>query len=211
MSFPVILASKKSISKRRLVHGHGINDADYTVKPIIDGERFCCPYYTVWVNMLKRVFSKKYHTMKPTYSKCEIDESWLKFSNFKKWMESQDWKGKSLDKDMLIQGNKKYGPENCVFVSKELNNLMIICEATRGDHPQGVDFVKARQKFRAQINFDGKKKGLGYFDAVEQAESEYRSAKAVIFARAALKQRNPRIYSALIQRAHKLNKMDINI
>ena len=80
------------------VYGVGINDADYTIKPTIENNRSKCMYYEKWIKMLQRCYSKSYQEKHPSYKGCSVCEEWLTFSNFKAWMETQDWKGKSLDK-----------------------------------------------------------------------------------------------------------------
>ena len=64
-NFPV---NPMSLSKRGLVHGVGVNDADYRVKPKIDGKLVCCPAYHSWKLMLLRTYCAKYHARQPTYS-----------------------------------------------------------------------------------------------------------------------------------------------
>lgn len=41
---------------------------------------------------------------------------------------------------------------------------------------KGVSFHKEKQKFRANINIDGKRKHLGYFENAEDAHEEYKKA-----------------------------------
>jgi len=43
---------------------------------------------------------------------------------------------------------------------------------------KGVWFDKPKQKFRARITFNGKKKHLGYFDTAEEAHEAYQQASA---------------------------------
>ena len=95
---------------KKLVFGVGINDADYVIDKRINaslpGERrsqkvlWACPYYSRWKDVLSRCYAA-YHLLKrPNYFDCTVCEEWLLFSNFKKWMEQQDWEGKQLDKDL---------------------------------------------------------------------------------------------------------------
>jgi len=64
-SFPT---NSMSSSKRGLLFGVGVNDADYRVKPKIDGKLVCCPAYHSWKLMLLRAYCAKYHERQPTYS-----------------------------------------------------------------------------------------------------------------------------------------------
>ena len=119
--------------RTRLVCGVGINDADYKVelkrvvgrvngKPIREID-WICPFYYKWRNMLVRGYSRKLKDRHKTYEECYVCEEWLRFSNFKAWMEQQDWEGKQLDKDLLVIGNKLYSPSTCCFVSRQVNSF----------------------------------------------------------------------------------------
>ena len=75
--------------------------------------------------MLQRCYSESHLVRQPTYKGCSVCEEWLTFSNFKSWMEQQDWEGKQLDKDLLVYKNKIYSPETCVFVSSVINSFFV--------------------------------------------------------------------------------------
>ena len=44
--------------------------------------------YTTWHSMVRRCYSDVYHKSRPAYDDVEMQESWLKFSNFKKDIEN---------------------------------------------------------------------------------------------------------------------------
>ena len=157
--------------KNKLVYGVGINDADYVVCPVINGKQVMCPFYQAWKNMIVRCYGMNNQNNNPTYIGCSVREEWLTFSNFKKWMETQDWEGKELDKDLLIEGNKVYSPETCVFVDKMTNLFTLDRGAARGEFPIGVGFIKRVGKFKAYCRnpFTKKLEHLGYFAHKEQA------------------------------------------
>jgi len=94
---------------KRLVHDVGVNDSCY-------GDALRCPFYSTWVSMLKRCYSKIYQEKNRAYIECAVFNEWLVFSVFKSWMEEQNWKENELDKDILFNGNKIYSPETCIFV-----------------------------------------------------------------------------------------------
>lgn len=81
-----------------------------------------CPFYTKWTNMLKRCYGKYEHYR--VYDGCSVCEEWLTFSNFKAWMETQDWEGKELDKDLLFKGNREYRKDKCIFVNHSVNSFI---------------------------------------------------------------------------------------
>lgn len=167
----------KRISKK-LGEAIAWNDADYTVKPTVNGKQVVCPYYLVWSDMLKRVYSRKYQAKRPTYIGVTVCAEWKVFSQFRAWMEQQDWEGKELDKDLLHPLNRVYKPESCCFVSQHINGLMNDRGAARGSLPQGVYWHKVSQKYTAQCSdVTGKQKHLGQFDTVAEARAAYVSYK----------------------------------
>ena len=110
------------------------------------------------------------------YQGCTVSDEWRYFSNFKKWMESRSWQGKEIDKDILIPGNKVYGKDTCLLVSRHLNNLFHSNESRRGKFPQGVR-VLPTNKYEACINKYGKRYYLGVYDTPEEASSVYECAR----------------------------------
>lgn len=176
----------------RTVCGVGLNDADYVVKPLVNGVRVPCPYYTRWRCMIERCYSIQVHKRQPTYSDCIVCEEWLTFSNFKAWMETQDWEGNQLDKDLLVEGNKVYGPDTCVFVSSDVNNFII--------HDLKSGATRSGNKYQARFYSFDTRVSLGYFNTKECAEV------AVVVARNAYvdmlinSQKNAKIADALFRR-----------
>lgn len=186
---------------RKGVAGVGINDADYVTGYVGEnGTTITCPFYSTWAGMLERVYSKKFHKRSPTYSGCTVEESWKTFSNFRKWMQSQDWKDKALDKDLLVQGNKHYGPDTCVFVDRQVNALTVLRGNARGSLPLGVTKSKNNgyTYYLAKCSFYGKQKTLGNFKTIEEAENCYRQAKRKYIEEIANKQKDPRVRKALL-------------
>ena len=114
----------------KLVAGVGVNDADYPIVRFgetVNGRKkreWICPYYKTWSAMLNRCYraanDKRYNSYKDT----TVCEDWHIFSNFRLWMEEQNWEGKELDKDLLTDNNQ-YSPDNCIFISSRLNTFLI--------------------------------------------------------------------------------------
>ena len=140
------------MKSKKLVYGVGINDAGYVVQEWetignVNGKIkrklvWFCPYYRVWSDMLKRCYSDKYQEKYPTYKGCSVSEEWKIFSNFKRWMEKQDWEYKQLDKDLLLECNKVYSEETCVFVKSIVNSFTTDSGASRGEWLIGVNWSK---------------------------------------------------------------------
>ena len=154
--------------------------------------------------MLDRCYSKVFQERFPSYIGCSVSDEWLTFSNFKAWMEGQSWKGKQLDKDLLVPGNKTYSPDTCFFVSPAVNGLLLDRGRARGDHPVGVYFNKRARRFQAQISLYGKKKNLGTFSSPNAAYISYLKAKVSYIREVAAAQSEP-ITSALYRHADILN------
>ena len=132
-----------------------------------------CPFYMKWSGILYRC----YNSDAPAYEGCTISDEWRYFSNFKKWMESRSWEGKEIDKDILVPGNKVYGEEFCLFVSKKLNNILHTNDSRRGEYPQGVSPVSRSTTYHVRQSRYGKPYHLGYFDTIEEAALAYECAR----------------------------------
>lgn len=188
--------------KSKLVYGVGVNDADYVVYPLIDGRKVMCPFYRTWKSMVERCYSEKFKERYPTYEGCKVSNEWLTFSNFKKWMEEQDWKGKQLDKDLLIEGNNIYSHKNCIFVSSQLNLFVSENIANRGKYPIGVSFYRQNGKFKSCCcnPFTEKQEYLGYFNCPHEAHEAWRKRKHELACQWADIVEDPRLKQALRNR-----------
>lgn len=184
------------IYARGLIYGVGRNDAPYNVNPTIDGKQVMCAFYAKWQDMLRRCYDEAFQKRQPTYKGCRVDPQWHSFMCFRAWMETQDWEGNELDKDILGDG-KLYSPETCVFVPKALNMFTVDRAAGRGAWPIGVSFDHNRQKFQAKINVNGRSKNLGRFDTQLEAHLAWASAKAGLALDWAARMTDQRIAEAL--------------
>lgn len=202
--FIEIPASLHSLAMRKPLQGVGINDADYITQPRISGKNLVCPYYRAWRDMIARSYSAKLQEKQQTYIGCSVSREWLTFSNFREWMQGQDWKGKELDKDILIPGNKIYGPNTCIFVSSQINTLLNDNSSIRGKYPQGVCWHKRDQQYNARCKVNGKKKWIGYFATITEAECAYLLFKSNLIKKTAYEEEaesNPILQQALLQHA----------
>lgn len=200
---------------KKLIYGVGANDANYVVQRFetigyIDGKQkrklvWSCPYYNKWASMLKRCYSLKFQERNPSYRGCTVTDEWLLFSNFKSWMENQDWEGKHLDKDLLFVGNKLYSPNTCVFVTQAVNSFTTDRGAVRGEWLIGVYRNKGTDKFRSKCcnPFTNKREHLGYFSCEQEAHNAWLNRKLELAHLLAAEQIDSRVAKALISRYSK--------
>lgn len=164
--------------ERKLVYGVGINDSLERTEYMKDGKRIKCPIYVMWVNMFKRCYSEAYLETHKSYIGCYVSEEWIYFTKFKEWVLTQDWKGKNLDKDLLVKGNKEYGPDFCVFVPSYINTAVGMRKLYDNGYPEGVSPQAASQKLVGSISIGGKRVALGYFTCPQTAHKAWQIAKA---------------------------------
>lgn len=161
--------------------------------------------YDLWQHMLSRCQPDGFQqNLRPTYIGCSVHDDFIKFQDFAKWCQTQIGFGNdgwALDKDILIQGNKVYGPDTCCFVPRQLNTLFTHKHRNQGDYPTGVSYFIHRRKYQAKIRIDGKQIHLGLFDTPDAAEMAYIKAKINEICRQAeiwKDQIDPRVYTALL-------------
>lgn len=182
-----------------LVYGVGINDADYpTMKVeryILDGKKktrvlWRCEFHSLWREIIRRGYSEKEKQRHNGYLTSKVEPVWHRFSSFKSWMTEQKYAGLSLDKDILVSGNKVYGPETCVFVPAYVNTCLVLSNSIRGELPVGVSISKAyleagrKNIYNAAIKNKrserGKQKNLGNFETPYLAHCAWRKEKIKI-------------------------------
>lgn len=129
---------KPLLKNRKLIRGVGVCDVAETV------DVTKCAFYRTWLNMFRRCYSAEFHLIQPGYADCSVSPEWHSFSNFRDWMQSQDWEGNELDKDLLVPGNKIYGPKTCAFVPKWLNGSIAANRSKRSCSLRGVCLYNKR-------------------------------------------------------------------
>lgn len=145
--------------------------------------------YKRWKSMFSRCESN------PTYKDCSVHSDWFDYVTFAKWCGENYIDGYHLDKDILIKGNKVYGPDTCCFVPREINQVFVKKQKSRGDLPIGV--TVSRDRFRANV----KNKHLGRFNTPEKAFAVYKIEKEKIIKEVAENWKNkisPKVYEALM-------------
>ncbi len=159
---------------RKPIYGVGINDSDYVTQP--EDRKLRCPIFDRWHSMIRRCYSENSRIINPAYEMVSVCQDWLVYSNFKVWMESQNWEGLALDKDIRGDGNL-YSPETCAFVPQQINSFF--SEATQSEFPgTRLKFEDGRKKpYIAQIWANGAKKHLGVFASRPEAHKAWQLAK----------------------------------
>ena len=197
--------------------GVGINDADYAVTEWetieVNGVRkqklvWECPYYRTWKGMLMRCYSAKYQETHPTYKGCSVSKEWITFSNFRAWMEKQDFVVNQLDKDLLFECNKVYSADTCTFVTRGVNLFTTDCGASRGEWMIGVYWNKTAGKFMSRCcnPFTKKQEYLGLFVNELEAHKAWLKRKLELAHLIAEEQADERVAKALIARYTILNQ-----
>ena len=77
--------------------------------------------YQTWSAMLERCYDLKWQKRYPTYIGCTTAIEWHDFQAFAEWFKFNYVEGLQLDKDIILDGNKVYGPQFCKFVSHDEN------------------------------------------------------------------------------------------
>lgn len=174
--------------RNKPIFGVGINDAEYRQQEKItigykdnghpiQRKVWTCPFYEKWYGMLRRCYSEKQLMKDPQYQGCSVCQEWLTFSNFKKWMEQQNWEGKHLDKDLLGKG-KVYSPDSCAFILQKTNKFMTDRRNYRGQFMIGVFRRKPTHRFNAAINDgNGNKNPIGLYDTELEAHKAWQAKK----------------------------------
>nr|DAF93702.1 MAG TPA: hypothetical protein [Myoviridae sp. ctshb19] len=190
--------------KTTYVAGVGINDAPYRVleTEVDNGKHVIvarCPFYGVWASMINRCYRDSAHKHRPNYKGCSVANDWLTFSKFRKWMEKQDWQGKALDKDILVPGNRFYGPETCVFVDQMTNSFFAHNTTEKVD--RGT-FKRGDCNGRPYMAYCGnpitkKSDRLGCYATMEEAAEVRRAHKHKIAMQLAEMQTDERVANAL--------------
>ena len=208
------------MGKKKLIYGIGIVDTNYrlieTIElPKINGKRqqkilWRCPYYVRWLFMLRRCYSENNLTANPTYLGCSVCTEWLTFSNFKSWMEQQDYEGKQLDKDLLIENNLIYVPDTCVFISSALNKFITTKHNYRGECPLGVTRQSDGNNFVATVSVNGNNVYLGSFRTMYEAHCAWRNEKMKLLNEYIKNEKDPDVVRGLNRVYEKLKIEKLN-
>jgi hypothetical protein len=167
-----------------MVYGHGyIGEGSYKSGKTGHLTR----QYATWKGMLQRCYDPKFQSRQPMYIGCSVDKEWHNFQTFAKWYDENyyeiDGQTMSLDKDILIKGNKIYSKDTAIFAPRLINNLFIKHIDQRGDFPIGVSYQKKSNKYIVRCG-DGtgnkNRSKLGSYTTSEEAFEVYKPYKEKI-------------------------------
>lgn len=119
-----------------------------------NGKKSNSEAYEVWRGIMRRCYKEEHQNKRArTYKDCSVNPIWHNFQNFAYWFYNHPYRqeGWQLDKDIMVSGNKEYGPLRCTFVPSDVNVLTTTTKAKRGKYPIGVYFKKDVGKFRSQL------------------------------------------------------------
>lgn len=165
--------------------------------------------YMIWKGVLRRCYSEYCHNTRPTYAECSMSKDFQYFPYFMEWCSKQtgfgslDDKGRpfTLDKDILIKGNKLYSEDACCFVPYEINNSFLKRGNKRGEYLIGV--CKRKDRFIALLSRGNSiQKFLGSFATEIEAFNAYKQAKEAHIKSLAEKWKDQidlRVYEALVK------------
>lgn len=143
------------------------------------------PEFGKWSNMRDRCkIEGEAQKRVPTYIGCSMADCFKDkdegFQYFADWCQHQigfKKEGYQLDKDILEKGNQIYGPDTCIFVPQQLNNLFLLPpKKIFNDLPVGVRRA-SNGKYRAELSANNEKIHLGYFADYEDASRAYLERK----------------------------------
>ena len=160
------------------------------MKPMVYGVGFIGvgPYslkgtksYSTWRNMLKRVYGSVNKTQIRQYNGTSVHPHWYNFQNFAEWYHNQidhfgpvDFRW-NIDKDLLVPGNREYGPDTCCVIPEQINTLLVDHAFARGNLPLGVTRIK--RFYQVSINKFGQQTYVGRYPSIRSAQLAYWAEK----------------------------------
>lgn len=167
-------ASELSISRRKVMHGVGINDSTYMTRVRSGNGRLSCPAYSCWHDIIGRTSSERIKEKRNCYADVSVCKEWTKFLNFRAWWIKNQVDGWQIDKD-IITDKRIYSPDTCIFVPASINLFMVDSRSIRGDCPIGVYLDSARGMFMSRCHnpSTGKHEFIGRFASPDDASDAW--------------------------------------
>lgn len=179
------------------------NEGKYPATEITDKGLRNTKAYSTWSGMMKRCYDEGRRDKSPTYAGCTVNPIWHYYQNYAEFYYEDLWRqdGWHLEKDILVKGNKEYGPETCVFAPRAINALFNKMKKTRGHCPLGVHYKKANGRYGANYrDGNGWLIHIGYFSNPVDAFYAFKEKKEALARSIADEWQDridPRLYEAL--------------
>lgn len=139
--------------------------------------------YKTWHGMMRRCYDGKFKGRKTTYKDCSVAEEWHNYQNFGNWYDENFYEVEgelmSLDKDILVNGNKIYSPETCVFVPQKINSAFVKHHSSKAEILPCVYYYKS-DKETSRYTARTRTVHIGNFDTPERAFEAYKRYKKII-------------------------------
>lgn len=173
------------------------------------------PAHSTWVNIIGRCYDPYTINKNLCYSDCFVCDEWHNFQSFADWYNKNhpnDGKEYCIEKDIKNIGNKIYSPENCMFVTRDVNGFVLDSGASRGKYLIGASWLERLGKFQANCNnpFTRKMDYLGIFSSELDAHMKWRSEKYNHAIKLANQQEREEVKAALIDWAQALKEFRIH-
>lgn len=145
---------------------------------------------------LKQVWDR----MKAEGHTHSMDHRWQTFDGFMQWVMQQNPPSMILDTELIRDGRKHYGPETCVFIWRDVYELLYDLDHTGRPLPADVWEIKNRPgTFVAMCRHPGsdRRKLVGKFKTYQEAYDARQAVKHKFACHVAAAQRDHRIAQAL--------------
>ena len=162
--------------------------------------------YRMWLEMMTRCYGNRKVTTN-SYNDVIICDEWHIFENFENWFLENYYnineERMTVDKDILIKGNRIYSPTNCLIVTQYINSLFASVNFNK--IRCGTCFIKNYNMYKASCKrIDSKNSFIGYYENIEDAHNAYIITKREVIRQIAdkykqeYKQFPNKVYQAMI-------------
>jgi len=149
----------------------------YQTSHTIDGVEIKTREGILWYGVKNRCYGGR----NKAYIGCTMSENFLDFQFFAEWCNNQiGWgeEGWCLDKDFLVEGNKVYSENTCVFVPRVINTIFANKHIETHENT-GAIWISHSNKWQARASEFGKQKNYGLHNTPEEAHAVWAARRNV--------------------------------
>ena len=117
----------------------------------------------------------RYKTSNNRFKDYQTFASWCQ-NQLGYWNKEANGNYWSIDKDILIKGNKDYSPDACCFVPAVVNTALLSRASSRGDLPIGVSWDKVKEKYTVHTSRNG---FCGRYEDPQEAHKAWQQQRVV--------------------------------